>query len=225
MKDKKKLLYERALITCVLMLFVCIILKLFGTTLFNLDTNIHLLNQLDKIIMDSMVLSFLYSFILLFINGYLICLIVTKVVNIKRYILPLTMICVTSIMYKTYVSVDNISFIIDTIGLLLVSIYVTNDLKIYKEYILVFILNLMYQLICIFIRDVTYQIAFRGLIIGVILNLDYYIMLIITYLYLKKGDTTICLMFHHFGSSLAKRLWKKHSQNSNQCSRKGEQDG
>lgn len=222
MKDKKELLYKRALMTCVIMLFISILLKLFGSNIFDLNTNIEVLNKIDKVIMDSTLLSFVYSFILLFINGYMVCLISTKIGNIKRYILPLTLVCVTSIVSKAFINLNFLSFLIDTIGLLLVCIYVTNDLKIVKEYILVFILNVIYQILSLFIRDLGFHLSSYGVTISTLLMLDYYIMIFITYFYLKKGDITLWESFHHFGSSLVKRLWKKHLQNLEQCSSKGE---
>lgn len=217
---KSKLLYERALITCVLMLIVSIILKLFGVPWFNLDTSIPILNKIDDIVMNSDVLSFVYSFISLFINGYLVGIITTKISNVTKYIVPLTVVCFTSIWLKTYIGNDILSFSFDTLGLLSVCIFVTNLNVSLKEYVLVFLLNIFYQIISAFIKALSINISYNPLMIGVLMNIDYYIMLVITYLYLKKGDTNLCLEFRRFGSSLANLLWKKPTQNSNQCSSK-----
>lgn len=217
--NKEKLLYERALITCVVMLFVCIVLKIFGVEWFNLDTSIPLMNKIDEIVMNSVPLSFAYSFISLFINGYLICLIATKETNLKKGYLILIGLCVISILEKTFVKIDLLSMSIDYIGLFAVCYY-TNRTSL-KEYSIDIILSLVYQIISIFIRNVGYGVSFRGITIGILMNIDYYILLIITYLYLKKGDYTLCSMFRASFSSLRTRLWKKHSQSSNPCSDKG----
>ena len=217
---KSKLLYERALITCVLMLIVSIILKLFGVPWFNLDTSIPILNKIDTIVMNSIPLSFIYSFILLFVNGYLVGIITTKVTNLFKYIIPLSLVCFASIWLKTYIGRDILSFMVDTLGLLVVCIFVTNRDVSLKEYVLVFLLNIFYQICSLFIRELGYKIAGYSVPCSILFNIDYYIMCIITYLYVKKGDTNLCLMFLRFGSYLATKLWRKPTQNSNQCSSK-----
>ena len=45
MRDKTKLLHERALLTCIIMLFLCIILKLFGIPWFDILTANFQLSQ------------------------------------------------------------------------------------------------------------------------------------------------------------------------------------
>lgn len=205
MKDKKYLLYERSLLTCILMLFICIGLKLFGVPWFNLNTDVPILNEIDRIVMNSAILSFIYSFTLLFINGYLVCIITTKVSDIKKYIFSLSIVCIASILVKTFIRIDVLSFLIDTVGLFIVC-HTVKDTASIKEYVIVFILNILYQYISIFLRDITINISYYNLVIGLLFSIDYYIMLIITYLYLKKGEMTLCSEFHHFGSCLAKRL-------------------
>lgn len=216
--NKDKILYERALITCVVMLFVCIILKLFGVQWFNLNTSIPLLNKIDEIVMNNEVLSFIYSFVSLFINGYLICIIATKESNLKRGYLILALLCTISIIEKTFIKIDLLSMIIDYVGLFLVCY--CSDKTSFKEYTLDIILSLVYQIISIFIRNVGYSVSFRGMIIGILMNIDYYIFLIITYLYLKKGDYTLCSIFRVSFSSLRTKLWKKPTQSSRTCSDK-----
>ena len=218
--NKEKLLYERALITCVVMLFVCIVLKIFGVEWFNLDTSIPLLNKIDEIVMNSVPLSFAYSFISVFINTALVLLTTIKRYD-KKFIVPSVLFVIISMCVKMFISIDYISLFTDTFGMLTLCIYLDKNLCIVKEYLLVFIINMIYQIASLFIRNLNYQIAFRGMIIGILMNVDYYLMLIITYLYLKKGDKTLCGIFLHFGSSLRTKLWKKHSQSSNPCSDKG----
>lgn len=48
---------------------------------------------------------------------------------------------------------------------------------------------------------------------GTLFNLDYYILLLITYLYLNKGGYTLCGETHHYFSFLVTKLWKKRSKN------------
>lgn len=207
MKDKSKILYERALITCLIMLFICIIFKLFGFNYFNLNTDIPILKEIDSVVMNSVSLSFLYSFTFKFINGYLVCCIVRKEARFNMVLLG--PICAISVLLAAYANNDTVVMIYDTLSLYLMC---CNKSKI-SEYLMVVILNIVYQMISLFIRSLGIQLSYYGLINSVLLNLDYYIMLMITYLYLKRGDKTLCLIVHHFGSSLANLLWKKRSEN------------
>ena len=75
---KNKILYERSLRTCIIMLVVCIVFKLFGVKWFDLNTSIPMLQELNKTITNSLGLSILYSWIFTFINFYLFSIIVTK---------------------------------------------------------------------------------------------------------------------------------------------------
>lgn len=45
---KNKILYERSLRTCIIMLVVCIVFKLFGAEWFDLNTSIPILQGLNK---------------------------------------------------------------------------------------------------------------------------------------------------------------------------------
>lgn len=205
---KEKLLHERALVTCIAMLFICIILKLFGVQWFNLNTDIPILQEIDKVVMNSVPLSFLYSFVFKFINGYLIIQTVTRFKS-KTY--HIAIIVFTSIIVKSIF--PQIGFLYETLILLMYSVYVTKDYKTIIDYVIVFILCIIYQISSLSIRGIGLKIGNYGVVVSVLLNLDYYIMLYLTYIYMRKGGYTPCSMIHHFGSSLANLLWKKRSEN------------
>lgn len=214
--NKKEKLYERALATCVVMLIICVVLKLFGVQWFNLDTGIPLLNAIDRVVMESNLLSFVYSFVLLFINGYLMCLIVTKDGSLKRYVLPLSLLIIFTYLIKMVIKIDALSIVSDILGLYFVEKTVCSNKPIIKDHILMILLASIYQLLSLYVRDIN-GIIYYDVVSGSILMLDYYIALVITYLYIKKGDSSLWELFHHSYSSLASQLWKKHSQNSKQC--------
>ena len=210
MKDKTKLLHERALITCVIMLFLCIILKLFGFQWFDLDTSIPILNKIDDVVMNSEMFSFIYSFIFKFINGYLICCICLK--KTKFNMMLLGPIRIGSMVLSRFSDNNLITMLYDMFSLYLLCFCESN----FKDYMLSIILNIIYQFVSLFIRDLGVHQSYYGLTISIILMVDYYIMLIITYLYLKKGDKTLCGIVHVSFSSLANRLWRKRTTNSKQ---------
>lgn len=217
MKDKKELLYKRALITCVIMLFVSIILKVFGSTLFNLKTDIPFLQNIDKCIMNNTLLSFMYSLILMLINSILVFMITTKRRINKINFCLLISFSIGSILYKSFYGVNIMSFILEIMCLLLICVLETNEISTVKECIITLSLNLLYQILSLFIRDLGFQTSPHEMIINLLLNLDYYSMLVITYLYLKKGDMKLCLIFHQYFSSLHTRLLKKPIAKLKEC--------
>lgn len=215
--DKKEKLYERALATCVVMLIVCVILKLFGVQWFNLDTGIPLLNAIDRVVMESNLLSFVYSLTFSCLNSIIIICLVTKdsFINVVKKIHVIIAATVIMMFIKRYIEYEIISVIMDIL-LLYIQCISVSKFKV-TEFGMVILLNILYQIISLFIRSLGVQLAYYGLVSSMILNFDYYIMLVMTYLYCRKGGNDLCGIFRAISSSLASQLWKKRSQNSKQC--------
>ena len=186
MKDKISILHERALITCVVMLFVCIIFKLFGVQWFNLDTNIPVLQEIDRIIMSSVPLSFLYSFIMLSINTWFIMMIANRLElkeGFKVFIYTIPFIIISIFVKNLYID-GFVEIIYDFITLLIINVYINKGFKNTLNIVKVLLLSIIYQIISLYIRSLGCTTGHYGLMISVLLSLDYYIMLVITYLYL-----------------------------------------
>lgn len=204
---KNKILYERSLRTCIIMLVVCIVFKLFGVEWFDLNTSIPILQELDEIIMSSYILSFLYSLIFLSINNFFILGVATKTKPMDMVIwslkfIPLNILLIFS---KYYINNPLIDFVL----LLLMSYIIDN--KSIKRIICYNLLNIVYQFISIFIRNVG-MIELTGVVTTTLLMIDYYIMLVITYLFQLLGG--IDLWYSQvISSSLVTKLWKKRSKN------------
>ena len=75
---KNKILYERSLRTCIIMLVVCIVFKVFGVKWLDLNTSIPMLQSLDKLISDNLILSFVFTLIFKTFNGVLIYSLMAK---------------------------------------------------------------------------------------------------------------------------------------------------
>ena len=216
MKDKRQILYERALITCVIMLFICVILKLFGANWFNFNTDLPLPQKINSTIMNNYIAGALYSWLLILPNIILVICISSKI-NIKTVmehsilLFVSTMILILIVAYVPPV----ISMMIDTLYIFLIVFFINKrcDKELILNIVLTTILNLIYQNLSVFIRNIGYNIGEYSLIVAVLFNLDYYIMLFITYLYLMKKEVTLCQIIHHYGSCLAKRLCRKHLEN------------
>ena len=208
---KNKILYERSLRTCIIMLVVCIVFKLFGVGWFNLNTSIPMLQSLDKLISDNLILSFVFTLIIKNINGILIFSIISK--NMKFTLKHLKLIILSNILNICicYFMGECISFIIDIIFVLIIGCKVLNTN--FKETLLCIPLNIIYQMISLFIRNISLGFRYYGFIENQLLCLDYYILLLITYLFLNKGGYTLCGEIRHIFSFLATKLWKKRSKN------------
>lgn len=212
---KNKILYKRSLRTCIIMLVVCIVFKLFGVKWFDLNTSIPMLQELNKTITNSLGLSILYSWIFTFINFYLFSIIVTKAKTNIYFILCclLNALMCVGLKYNLIDILHYKVFILDFICLYDTCSFMNNRKPCFKEFCLTMLLNYIYQVISLFIKEIGYGVGNYTMIEGVLFNLDYYIMLAITYLYLKKGDTSLCQIFHQFFSYLKEKLLKKHSKN------------
>lgn len=208
---KNKILYERSLRTCIIMLIVCIVFKLFGVKWFDLNTSIPILQKLDNLISNNFILSFVFTLIIKNINGILIFSIISK--NMKFTLKHLKLIILSNILNicVCYFMGECISFIIDIIFVLIIGCKVLNIN--FKETLLCIPLNIIYQMISLFIRNISLGFRYYGFIENQLLCLDYYILLLITYLFLNKGGYTLCGEIHHIFSFLVTKLWKKRSKN------------
>lgn len=195
---KNKILYERSLRTCIIMLIVCIVFKLFGVKWFDLNTSIPILQKLDNLISNNFILSFVFTLIIKNINGILIFSIISK--NMKFTLKHLKLIILSNILNicVCYFMGECISFIIDIIFVLIIGCKVLNIN--FKETLLCIPLNIIYQMISLFIRNISLGFRYYGFIENQLLCLDYYILLLITYLFLNKGGYTLCGEIHHIFS-------------------------
>lgn len=220
MKDKTELLHERALLTCIIMLFLCIILKLFGVPWFDMETDIPILQKINELVSNNIVISFIVTLFFKVINGCLICSLVVR--DMKKIIDRLYLIIFVSVISMILGFYNVNSFIFGTLGLYFVCFAL--GYKSVKEYIVVFIFNIIYQCISLYIKDLGVGFKYYGFIENKLLSIDYYIMLSITYLYLKKGEITLCGEMIRFGSFLANLLWRKPLRASRKClkSKEGE---
>lgn len=211
MKDKISILHERALITCVVMLFICIIFKLFGVQWFNLDTNIPVLQEIDNIIMSSVPLSFFISLLLKSINIWLVCKIACLNKNINFYLLIILTSITIFIRFLNYNQI--LSFVTEYVCFMILCF---TNIKCFKRdtinLVLISLISLIYQLLSIFLRD--QSLIINTFLINLLMNVDYYIMLAITYLYLKKGEMDLCLMVQSFSS----QLWELLKKPLKECS-------
>jgi uncharacterized protein (DUF433 family) len=88
-------------------------------------------------------------------------------------------------------AIDYLSFILDFVAFALVSILLTKKFKITIEVIIVSCLNILYQVISMITRDIFIGVATESFTTNLILNIDYYGLLVITILYFRKKGVHI----------------------------------
>lgn len=206
---KEKLLHERALVSCIAMLFICIILKLFGVQWFDLNTDIPILQEIDKVVINSVPLSFLYGLLFKCFNFYLLYVIVTR--NTKINIISLISFVTISSIIKSYIGI--FAFLLEIVILVIICKINAKTKNTIMNVIIVCFVSITYQMISLFIRNISIDVNCYNSLTVLLMNIDYYIMLIITYLWVKKGDKDLCGLMVASFSSLATKLWKKHSEN------------
>lgn len=210
MKEK---LYERALLTCIIMLIVCVVFKLFGANWFDLYTDIPILQKGNELYYSNVIFAFCITFILKSFNGFLIVITMTKNINITFKKIYILFVVVLLTMALNYYHVNSILLLcIEFVSLIICGMLINKTRM--SECILVMIFNLIYQIISFYIKSMGISLEFYGFIENNLFLIDYYIMLIITYLYLKKGETSLCSEIFRFYSFLRKKLWKRPTESS-----------
>ena len=220
MKDKKDILYRNAIVTCWVMLIVCVLLKLFGIPWFEFDKENVGVVEFIRFIKNNTLSLYIASYISLWVNTTLVLL--CTVLNLSRR---------SIVMYSSYLCLSmildfKIRFVLDTLILLFICLIETKKFKrTLINFLTVVGLNIFYQCVSLYVRDLGIIFSKYSVTDNVFLSIDYYIMLLLTWLYLKKGGVDICSRFHSVmdhthrcGSSLQKKLCKKHTQNSKQRS-------
>lgn len=180
-----------------LFVLICIfIMKLVGLDYFGLDVNNRVLIIIDKFV-EKYNLEYIWYGITLWVYTYII-LSITCVDNSKKmkiytlFTMPINMI---EQLFKSKYNYNPIFVIIDFIWLFIISMFYIKFIKkstikkshVYNYFIYSFI-NIIFQVISIFVRDVIGNIDYNNFILMVICNFDYIILSIIAYkIYFNKG--------------------------------------
>lgn len=137
---KNKILYERSLRTCIIMLVVCIVFKLFGVEWFDLNTSIPILQKLDKIIMNNYIYCLLYSSILLSVNLFFI-ISITLNLELKEsfkytsFTFPFTIIVIilkTKIHYNLFLTLSDFIYIISVCKIINHQVKIKKNIRCYN---------------------------------------------------------------------------------------------
>lgn len=196
-KDYNKYL-STSLKVYIFVLVLVFILKLVGMDYFGIYSSSKFIMMLDNIINKYNIANVYYILTLYIYTLFLLSLVFSKNdKKIKIICLIFTLIGILIKLIESKIALTSINSIID-ISYLILMFCICN--KIYKQKSLLLriaitiSLNTLYQLITIYIRNINYTND-NSIIINTILNLDYLLLLLITYkLYFMKGELKLCGM-------------------------------
>lgn len=209
-KDYNKYL-KTSLTVYIFVLLVVFILKLVGLDYFGLDLNNQIIIYLSKLVSTNIIINNIVFVSMLAINQYFMASLTLKDNSNKMKMYNLIVLPFSYVLQglkRLYP--NNYFFLIETLFLFIVVIIYNKkiDKQITKRFVKVILIIYFIQLISIFTR-VKYSIEYiNNPIMNIILNLDYFLSLIIIYkIIFKKGDEKLCGCQVEVGSSLQK---KKH---------------
>ena len=194
--DYRKYLYV-SLQVYMFVLIILFILKVIGLDYFGLDISNPTILKIDKVFSKYRI-DYVYQWICLYINFYLLNSIIlnkTKI-TIKELIVP-TLIVISAVTLKTTNHLEIYPIVNTTI---LLVYYLIRKVKI-KRIIKVFIINIICQMISLVVRN--YNPKDYEVVANAIMNIDYYIMLLIWYEINKQGGVEQC---QEVFSSLLKKI-------------------
>lgn len=193
MDNKNKELFLVSTLRVFFLLFCSsFIIRLIGFDKFHFDIDNRLLIKSSAFIYKYNLMSFVTLSYSSFVMLKLIC---TNKNNKVYYILSITSSVINIFLQHLIDKFYNTTplYTIVSIVILLLSILMIDRKIPFKKTIIVFGLNILYQMICVFIRNINYMDRYM-LIYELLLNIDYIIMLTISYIiYCMKGSESKCL--------------------------------
>lgn len=198
-KDLDKL-FSRTLFTYFSILFVIFTLKLFGCDYFEINTNNHIVKSINDFLLTCKLKQIWYTFTL-FINTYIIFAISCND-NSKRMVKFSILTMPLNIMVRILKQTFNIPFLFvftDLLYLFILSLcyikFIKRD-RIHREnitnYFVFTLITIIFQFISLITRGIYIGYHDDNLILSLIMNIDYFALLIISYkLYFIKGGNDL----------------------------------
>lgn len=176
--------YGMLIVVSWVVLVVCLIIKLFGGNWFELnvenDKFIAFCNFVDNTMWAKMTLA---CMIYLFTNYFILCILIDRRKLDKKLILIFFPLMITKSIVNWYFT--TIGFILDVIILIVLPIIIGRK---WKRVIVGNLLVMAFQLITIGIRNISINFNFNNTFLEqTLIQVDYYIMIILFYLYAFKN--------------------------------------
>lgn len=212
-------------------LVIVFILKLIGFDYFGLNTDNNLIMLIDKFVLKFRLTNIYYLITLYIYTIFILCLIFKRNdKEIKIISLIYTIIGIIVKVIESKIGLTYVNCLIDATYLLSM-IAITNikykQSKVIKRAAMVLMINFFYQFITFVIRGVNYTER-NSFTLNVILNIDYLLMLLITYkLYFMKGGFKLCgteVGYYSLTKKSFSNLQKDFQENSSNFKKLNKQD-
>lgn len=206
-KDYDKYL-SKSLQVYIFVLLLIFILKLVGMDYFQISNQTNAIVFLDKL-MDIYLVRTTINFTLIMIYQYIMVSIITQKKVVKYTLLTIPFTFIFNGYVKAYIWGSWISIFIEALYLLILCLIIAKPTKkLFKNFLIMFFVNLLFQIISNITRNNGNLLQIQSRSIDLILNLDYLLMMIILYkVYFMKGVNELCQKSQaEVGSSLLKKI-------------------
>lgn len=202
-KDYSKYL-KTSLKVYLFVLVIVFIMKLVGLNYFGLDLNNSFMINLDNFLKETKLI-YIIDFVTLYIMFYIYISVVCNNKKVKLFALFATMFeFIMQLILLKFNKVNELKYIVDFAIMLIFPIFINKKIEIKKPIVMLLLITL-YQLISYSIRGQIVTSNFNCKIADVLLNIDQYIMLLITYkIYFMEGVVKLC--HQEVGYSLLKKI-------------------
>lgn len=210
MKKDMPLLMERTVYTYIFLLVMCFILKITGLDYFGINTSSPFIMFIDKIA-NNIIFYNLINFILIMFYQYVITSLILNDTSIKLTLYSLIPTFLFQFFLKNILIYYNINILGELLYLFILcliynKINKTTD-RLLKRFIVVILLNLLFQFISCSTRYKYLTHCIDSHTIDFILNIDYIIMILMSYkIYFTKGDVNLCGVFRVVVGSFLQKL-------------------
>lgn len=189
-ENYKEVVLKRSIITCWVLLALCLVIKLFGGNFFNIACEHENFIKVCEFI-DNGWIYYLIAFIFYFVSTFIFYYTVGSSKKISKQTVLIISIPLI-ICYASKFLSTTFALILDYIAYLIVSIILCKKSNFNRKQTIIrivlgFILNNAFQLISLFIKNFgLFDIMDNNTLLQIIFSIDYYIMLVLYMLYSIK---------------------------------------
>lgn len=172
--------YGMLIVVSWILLIVCLIIKLFGGNWFELSSENSKFIKFCTFVDKTMWLKMILACIIYLLSGYLImCIVLNQKILKLKHILIFAPIMIFKSLMNWYLPI--ISFPTDIIILFLIPYILTKN---WKRPIVTIVIILLFQIVTLFFRNIKGDFTLENsFVIQTIYQIDYYLMIILFYLY------------------------------------------
>lgn len=184
-KEYKRLILKRMIVLCWVLLIVCFVVKAFGSNMFNIvcdnEVFISICNVLDNNIVIRTIIQYINYTITTLLFLFSVLMIKCDKKNIITILVSST-ICFAIKNVFIYLNLSIIGLIIELLYLIIFPYIYGTSIKIS---IFTYILLMIFQIISLFVKNVSPVSLPDNSLLALIFIIDYHIMTVLMYLYLK----------------------------------------